>query len=521
MLNNPSSSELSISGSSLNTALMDLLMADDIQPGSEPSYQICKTIYTHHPLGAKMAEAPVSMAQSQERMLTVQDAPEEVLKAFKDEWLALGVDNLIHNHMSLSRVYGLATIVLGCEGQAADKPLDMTKIWDQQIYFNVYDPLNTAGSLVLSQVPTSPDFNKPMTVRTSGETFHRSRYQVVMNENPVYLQYTSSAFGFVGRSVYQRALYPLKSFIRSMIADDLIATKLALLIAKQEAPGSIIDKVMQRIASMKRGLLKNAQTGQVLSIGLNEEIETLNMQNVDGAGTFSRTNILKNVATAADMPAKLLENETMVAGFGEGVEDAKNIARYIERVRMWMDPDYKWFQNIVQYRSWNRPFFERIKKKYPERYGKVSYDEAFIEWRSNFAHQWPSLLIEPESEQIKVEDVKLQAILAVLQTLLPELDAANKALLIQSALANVSENKRMFAHEFNLDYDTLLEHLKENQEQSKLLAAGGGDEGDPDKGEDVGGGVGKKMGKFDALNASIRRLPARQVPKRVTHDRAN
>ena len=47
------------------------------------------------------------------------------------------------------------------------------------------------------------------------------------------------------------------------------------------------------------------------------------MQNVYAAGTYSRTNIIKDIASAAEMPAKLLDNETLVAGFGEGTEDCQ------------------------------------------------------------------------------------------------------------------------------------------------------------------------------------------------------
>lgn len=466
------SSVVAVTGASLNGNLLKLLLADDIEPGSDPSYEICKVIYSYHPLGMKMAESPISMAQSQARQVVVQDAPEEVVKAFTDEWEAIGASALIHNVMRLSRIYGLSSVVLGCEGEDDDKPLDMTKIWNQKIFFNALDPLNTAGSLVLSQVPTSADFNKPVTVVVNGKRFHPSRYVVVMNEAPIYLQYTGSAFGFVGRSVYQRALFPLKSFIRSMIADDLIATKLALLIAKQQAPGSVIDKVMGAVAGLKRNLLKQAQTGNVLSIGTEETIETLNMQNVDGAGTFARTNILKNIATAADMPAKLLENETMVAGFGEGTEDAKNIARYIERIREKMAPLYAWFDNVVQYRAWNEQLFDRVKRKYPDRYKKTQFRDAFSEWRRNFHAEWPSFLIEPESEEVKVEDTKAQTIIALLQTMLPELDPANKARLVQSALDNLNENKRMFAHAFELDYETLETYTKPAAGEADTEAVG-------------------------------------------------
>ena len=41
-----------------------------------------------------------------------------------------------------------------------------------------------------------------------GQQYHPSRARICLNEMPVYLGYTNSAFGYVGRSVYQRALFP-------------------------------------------------------------------------------------------------------------------------------------------------------------------------------------------------------------------------------------------------------------------------------------------------------------------------
>lgn len=474
---------ISVTGSALNGSLMKMLVADDIypiEPGTSPSYELCKTIYTYHPLGQKMAESPIRMAQSQRRNVAIQggEAPPEILQAFLKEWAQLGVDSHILNVSALSRVYGLASVVVGVEGVAPGQPLDMDVLWDQPIYFNVYDPLNTAGSLVLNQVPTAPDFNKPVVVRVSGQEFHRSRYQVVMNERPVYLQYTGSAFGFVGRSVYQRALYPLKSFIRTMIADDLIATKLALLVVKAKAPGSVLDNVMGSIMGIKRNFLKEAQTGNVLSIDIDEEIETLNMQNADGAGAYARNNILKNVATAADMPAQLLDNETMVEGFGEGTEDAKNIARYIESVRAWMHPVYGWFDNIVQHRAWNPMFYEYIQTKYPSRYEGIEYKDAFSQWRSQFEALWPSYLIEPESERIKVDEVRLEGVISILGLLLPELDPVNKTKALQWAVDCVGANKQLFEYALEIDFEALNDFQEEQQvrkedNESKMIEKAG------------------------------------------------
>jgi hypothetical protein len=481
-----------INGSGWGNALTEMLLAEDIQPGDDVSYELCKTIYLYHPLGAKMAESPVSMAQSQRRQISIQDAPDEVVGAFLDEWEKMDVDALIHNWASLSRVYGIASIVMGSDVGSSDKPLDMTKIWKQDIYFNVWDPLNTAGSLILSQIPTSKNFNKPVTVRSNGQTYHPSRFQVMMNEHPVYIAYTNSAFGYTGRSVYQRALFPLKSFVQTMFADDVISLKTSLIVAQQTQPSSVITKEMQQIAGIKRNMLKQARNGNVISVGKDEDVHAIDMTNVDTAGTYARTNILKNIATAADMPAKLLENETMVAGFGEGVEDAKNIARYIERVREKLEQGYTWFDNIIQYRAWNPDFFATLQAKYPKTFKKRTFEECFSEWRANFSAVWPSFLIEPESEAIKTEQIKLEAVVAFTGLLLPNLDPENKARVMEWAADCVGDNKRLFPHEIELDISALEEHLEEQKDQESemqeaaLSAPAGGPPGK--KGPPAGGG---------------------------------
>ena len=451
-------SVLTIGNSSLGSALMQLLTADDIVPGSTPSYQLCKTIYLYHPLGMKMAEAPINLAQSQQREVKVPGAPDRVAEAFIAEWKEIGADKLIHNTFKQARIYGIASIVLGVVGIESDKPVAPEKLATERLFFNVLDPLNTAGSLVLDQDPNSPTFQKTTQVTTNGETYHRSRVCIVMNEEPIYISYTSSAFGFVGRSVYQRALYPLKSFIQTMVTDDMISRKAGVLVAKMEAPGSIIDRMMQSMMGLKRALLQQSKTDNVLGIGITESIETLNLNNIDGAGAFARTNILKNAATAADMPAVLLENETMVAGFGEGTEDAKNIARYIDRVREMMSPLCGFFDPIVQRRAWNPEFYKSIQKAFPEEYGKVKYEAALAKWQNAFEAPWPSLMKEPDSERVKVDDIKLRAAVAVFTALQQAMDPQNKARLVAWVADSVSDTELLFSTPLVLDIDALAEY---------------------------------------------------------------
>ena len=454
-----------VEGSTLGTPLQDLLLADYIVPGSEPSYQLCKVIYLYHPLGAKMAETPVKLAQSQQRLVTIQNGPEEkVREAFFEERKKLRADFHIYNTTVQARIYGVSTLVVGAVGKDPETPLDPWKLWEEKIYFSTFDPLNTGGSLVLNQNPNDPDFQKVVDVSAAGKKYHRSRAVVVMNEAPIYISYTSSSFGYVGRSVYQRALFPLKSYVQTMIANDMVARKVGLIIAKMKAASSVVDWMMQKMAGVKRILLRQGQTNQVLGITPEEDIESLDLQNLDGPLKLARTNILEDIATATPMPAKLITQETFAEGFAEGEEDAKYVAHYIDGVREGMQPLYDFTDEIAMFRAWNPDFYERIREEFKE-YRKVPFKVAFYSWKNSFAAPWPSLLTEPESELIKVDETRFKSVIAMLEVLLPVVDPENKALAIQWAVDNFNERKRLISSPLNILVDELQAYLEKNQKQ--------------------------------------------------------
>ncbi len=472
-------STIVINGSTLGNPLQTLLMAEGMEPGTAPSYQLAKIIYEFHVLGAKMVDAPISMAQSQARKIVVTPGPEDrLVEAFNEEWKRIQADQVIFDLMSVSRRYGAGTVGLITADEDPNSPVDWQKIWEQDIAFNIWDPLNTSGSLVLNQNPTAMDFMKYEQVVVQGVKYHRSRTVVKFNERPVYLGWTTSAFGYVGRSVYQRPLYPLKSFIQSMLTDDLVVRKAGVLIAALKGVGAIVDNIQRFMWGRKREVVKDAETGNVISIQPDERIETLNLQNLDGAYGMARTNILKNIATAADMPARLLENETMVSGFGEGTEDAKAIAQYIDRFRLEMLPVYAFLDRVVRYRAWNRNFFKSLQKDFPE-LQRVPYETAFVEWQNGFKAEWPNLLAEPESEKAKQQEVQLKALIALIQVLLPELDPVNKALVIQWATDNLNQLPLLFPASLNLEMEQYQDWQEEQAEKAQAMQQMGGEEKEP------------------------------------------
>ena len=453
-------SEITINSSTLNNQLMSLLESKDIVPGDQAGYELCKAIWEYHPLGGKLVEKPVRLALSKPRVITVDAQPKEMLvEAYQREWEKLGATNHIRDVMFINRTYGAAAIVMGADKIPTTDPIDPWLLPDLNIYFNQLDPLNLAGSIVTNQNPNAPDFQKPLAYTTAaGQPYHPSRSCVVFNGTPIYLSYQSSGFGYTGRSVFQRALYPLKSFIQSMVTDDLVTFKAGLLIAKQKPAGSIVNRLMQTAAGIKREYLQQGASGNVLSIDIDENIEAINMTNTDTAMGRARDNIIANIAAASDVPAILLKDEAFTQGFGEGTEDAKAIVQYVSGIRDDMTNLFAFFDKIVMHRAWNKEFYAAVQKAHPDIYKKMSYEQAFYSWQNNFEADWESLIEEPESEKVKVADTKLKGITEILRTILPVIDPQNRALAIQWAQDNINEMPDMFASSMQLDSDLIAEY---------------------------------------------------------------
>ncbi|MEX9439030.1 anti-CBASS protein Acb1 family protein [Klebsiella pneumoniae] len=460
---------------SCSPELITLLDSDDIQPGMSAGYQTCKTIYLFHPLGGKMVDRPIKMAMNESRTVHISQAygiEQRLRDAFEREWKALGADKHIANAARISRIYGVSAIAMLVDNQESSSAVDYRTLYKHNVTFNILDPLNTAGSIVLNQDPNAQDFQRVDGIRVAGKPYHKSRCVVQQNEDPIYLAYNSAAFGFTGRSVYQRALFPLKSFIQTMRTDDMVSVKGGLLVTKIQGPSSVVNNMMQKLSGIKRMMLKRGKTGEVLQIGANDSIESIDLSNLEKPLDSSRNHILENIAAAADMPAIILNSETFAQGFGEGTEDARSVAVYIDNIREWLDPLYDYFIRICQYRAWSIEFFQSLRADFPEL--KNTYSLYFSSWINNFEYRWPSSLKEPESEKVKVDEIRFKAIVSMLEVLLPQVntDDENRALLIEWAQTNANANESLFPQRLDLDIDS----LKANRPQQP-------------QGEEPGGGM--------------------------------
>ena len=439
-------------GQANNSPLYTALMQREVLPGEQPDYELCKLIFTLHTLGGKIVEAPVELAQSQERELQFAYGPAERLKeAFLTAREELSADTHIKHTRVLSKVYGISAVVCGERGKDPKTPIDFTQVADADLYFSTFDPLNMAGSLTLNQDPNSPDFLKPTAIRVSGQEYHPSRVVVMMNGQPVYIQWSNSAFGYTGRSDYQRCLYPLATFMQTEITNNFVTKKAGLLTWFGKQAASIVNALNKAGAAIKRVIIKSGVTGNVLQLGPDDRLETLNMMNLEGPAKFARDNVLKDIATGVGMPAIILNQETYASGLAEGGEDAKTVARYIEGERRLLKPLYDLFDKVAMYRAWSPAWYETLQATDKD-FRKIPYETAFRMFVQGFKAVWPNLLQEPQSDVLKGEKDRFECLVDVVAAAAPlAADPKNRAILLGWIGEEVSARKELFSTPLEFD----------------------------------------------------------------------
>lgn len=473
-----------------NSALASIMASEEIEPGTPAGYALCKELWVGHPLGGKLVEKPITLAQSAPRDLTVPGiAEDELVDAFRKEWDKLDATAKIRDTMHITRAYGVGAVAYGFPDLPTDvalaDPFDLAR--KPGLYFNVYDPLNLSGSVITNQDPNAPDFQKPnKSITAAGQPYHPSRTCIMFHGTPVYLDFQSSSFSFSGRSVFQRILYPMKSFLQTMQVNDMVSRKAGLLIAKTKQNGSIIDGLMEKMGAFKRNLLKEAVTDQVLQVDVDDIIESLNLQNLDGAATMARDNIISDIAAGSDVPAIVIKDEAFAKGFANGDQDMMAVVQFVNAVREQMQALYDYFTRIVQYRAWNEQFFETLKAAHPEALGSRDYKAWFFETRDRFKASWPSLIQESQGESTERNAKKLKAVSDLFKVLAPGLDPENGARLrvwIQSAINNMPELFDDVVLEF--DPESYANNAAELQQQAAEAAKAGMQPGS-DEGDDGG-----------------------------------
>lgn len=436
-----------------------LMENDSIVPGEPAGYELCKLLWEYHPLGGKLVEKPITMALFKPRNNTVDgDEDKRLVTAFEETWTRLDITSKISNLFFVTRCYGAAVLAIGNrkEGSKTDAALELWGLDEDDIFINIFDPLNAAGSMGTTQDPNTAEFQQPnRLISVAGKTWHPSRTLRLFNGAPIYLSFQSSSFGYTGRSVFQRVVYPMKSFLQTMVTDNMVSNKAGVLVAKIKQQGPVASAITAFALKIKRGMIKVSATENVLSIGDGDSIESLDLQNIDKAMTVTRDDIISNVATGSDIPAVLIKDEAFAIGFSDGTEDSKAVAQYIDGVRQKIDPAILFFERIVQHIAWNEAFFVAMQADYPEMYAGKSYKEVFYQWQHAFTSEWPPLMESPPEVVQKSEGEVVKQVVELFNALSSKLDPANNATLVECVAEAINRLSTFKDSPLVLDYDVL------------------------------------------------------------------
>ncbi|WP_321868629.1 anti-CBASS protein Acb1 family protein [Paraburkholderia tropica] len=413
-------------------------LLEEVVPGDQPSYELCKLLYTTHPIGTKIIEAPLQLVFSQTRAIS--GIPEAVKKQFETTWRNASADAVIKNTMRLSKMTGVSTLTELEPG-----------------VFNVFDSLNTSGSFGSNLDPLSPQFLRTPSVRVNGRVFGPGECIVLHNGPPVYLDFVESGYGYTGRSVYHAALFDLASYIDVMHANRLIAQKSGVLVAKMKTMAAAANQMAQQIAGFKRNLLKEARTYNVIQVGIEDDVESLNLQHSVESANGSKESILDSIAAAIGMPAIILKSETLAQGLGgSGAEDSKVIANYVSEEREAIEPLYQFLIPRIQKMAWTPEFYASFQATDPE-YADIPFETAFYEWIESFLYEWPDFLREQKSEKAKAAEATMNMLEKTFNLLNGTVSPDDRRMLCQYVMdtANSDELKEFLPVplELNLDGD--------------------------------------------------------------------
>jgi hypothetical protein len=202
---------------------------------------------------------------------------------------------------------------------------------------------------------------------------------------------------------------------------------------------------------------------------VDEDVESLNFQNLEGAYTVTRDSIIQNIASACGMPASIISHEAFNKGLAEGSEDAKKEAAYLDFVRQDMRHCYAWIDRIVMRKAWTEEFWKSLHADYPE-IKRKPYETWLYECMRSFKATWPNLLEEPDSEKSKTAKVQMDAAIEAFQAIAELGDPESTADAAEWLAANMNERTELFASKLVIDVEALRARLNAKADQAEEAA---------------------------------------------------
>lgn len=411
------------------------------------SYLECRNIYRYWPLGKRVATALPNFAMSAGRKFTLElpeinDQLEEVAKQ-------LNIEEKINRAAVYARIYGVSFIYLASGNIKETDAITYSNFHDgTPLQFNILDPLSAGGSIVIDNDSLSPTFGLPKYLKVKGRKVNTGRIMIVTNDIPLYYKFNPSSYSFSGPSIYQNMTLVIRSWNRTIIALQRMATKAASIIVKRKDSSNITGAQLYAM-NKNLNLIRQMENDGITAIRAGEEVDMFSMTGVNEVDAIcNRLNSMLMMALS-DTPSGILLDKNLSTGMADGDNDMKAIIMAVDRFRKdTLSPMYKFVDKWLCYKAFSPSFLKELKEEHRDLYGDKSIQEIFDELMDSYNYEYNDLYPQTENEQADTASKKLDN-LTKIKELGAELSGIEEAINIGDIVPGV---------EFVLSEENLKEH---------------------------------------------------------------
>ena len=369
------------------------------------SYEECRDIYRFWPLGKRVASALPNFAMSAGRKFIIKNAPPEVIDKIEKTAIDMNIEAIVNNACIYARIYGIAFIYIANK-DTPDKPFLYKDILEPHS-FNILDPLAMGGSIRIDIDPTSPFFNKPVDYRIKGNLVHSQRIFYCTNDIPLYYKWNPSSYSWSGPSIYQNMTLLIRSWNRSIIAIQRMATKAASIIVKRKDI-SYDTGVSLKAIEHNLNMIRNMENDGIASVRTGEEIEFFQLTGIAEIDVIINKLHSALMMALNDTPSGILLDKNLAQSMSDGDNDMKAIIIAVDKFRKdTLTPIYNFLDKFLLYKAFDADFIKDIIKKYPDLYAKMGVNLIRENWISNYTFEYNNIYPLSENEMADTQSKQL------------------------------------------------------------------------------------------------------------------
>lgn len=389
----------------------DSQYSDRVTLDSHPylSYDECKDIYLHWPLGKRVVTSLTNFALSAKRDISFNDLPIQCVKLYEDTLDSFKVVQIVKQAGNYARMYGMSAIFVAHKKVKPNKPLSYDDLNPNDLSFNVLDPLNLAG-IQINQDPTSVAYQKVTKVIVNGQNVHPTRILILFNDIPLYLRWIPSTYSWGSPSVFENMKSLIKSWNRCVIALERMATKAGSIIVKHR-DSAVLNSITVRAAEATLDQIRNMQNDGIASLEKDASIELFNLTGCDVVDSIIEQMNKLILLALADTPSNILLDKNLAEGFAEGSEDAKVMTMAIDSFReRSLTPAYKFLDFYLLRTCFRQNTISQLKADFHNDLKTVDSSSLKEKILQGYSWEYGSLIPEKDSEKAQTLSTHLDTL---------------------------------------------------------------------------------------------------------------